>query len=219
MEAAAFALHSDGMPQRGGDPLRPCSGGSHRSACSPLWAVQNYSRQPGLHFFCAGHAPIILQSKKTNLMKYIAFILLLSLTACNNQLIEETKVPEENAENKSTAIALQLFEYFNQHDWKKMANLYADSALFKDPSLGTKAVVQSHSQTIEKYTALQQLFPDIHDEVIAVYPSGEKQVIVEFISTGTAPDSSKFELPVCTVFTIENGIIVKDFTYYDNVEE
>jgi ketosteroid isomerase-like protein len=149
-------------------------------------------------------------------MKYTALIILLTLAACNNQPIKETKAPEENAENKSTEVALQLFEYFNMHNWAKMANLYADSALFKDPSLGTKAVVQSHSQIIEKYTALQQLFSDIHDEVIAVYPSGEKQVIVEFVSTGTAPDSSKFELPVCTVFTIENGVIVKDFTYYDN---
>jgi ketosteroid isomerase-like protein len=59
----------------------------------------------------------------------------------------------------------------------------------------------------------------LKDEVKAVYPSGENHIIVEFISTGTAPDNSKFELPICTIFTIENGKITKDFTYYDNFEE
>jgi hypothetical protein len=40
-----------------------------------------------------------------------------------------------------------------------------------------------------------------------------------FVSTGTAPGSSKFGLPICTVFAIEIGLITKDFTYYDNFEE
>jgi ketosteroid isomerase-like protein len=53
-------------------------------------------------------------------------------------------------------------------------------------------------------------------EVIATYPAGEQHIVVEFISRGTAPDSTKFELPICTIFTIENGKIVKDFTYFDN---
>jgi len=52
-----------------------------------------------------------------------------------------------------------------------------------------------------------------------MYSSGDKHVIVEFISTGTAPDNSKFELPICTIFTIENKKITKDFTYYDNFED
>ncbi|MGL5891782.1 MAG: nuclear transport factor 2 family protein [Bacteroidia bacterium] len=146
-------------------------------------------------------------------MKKLSILLLLSFAACTNAP-ENKKVNQQSLSN--TAIALKLFEYFNKHNWTEMAKLYTDSALFKDPSLGNKAVMQTHKQTIEKYSALHEMFPDIHDEVIAVYQAGEKQVIVEFVSTGTAPDSSKFELPVCTVFKIENGVIVKDYTYYDN---
>ena len=52
--------------------------------------------------------------------------------------------------------------------------------------------------------------------MVAVYPSGDKNVIVEFVSKGTLPDQSKFELPICTIFTIENGKITKDYTYFDN---
>ena len=111
------------------------------------------------------------------------------------------------------------FEHFNKHDWKAMANMYAETAEFKDPSLGFGIVKQTKQQTIKKYSELNNVFPDLHDQVIATYPSGENHIVVEFISTGTAPDNSKFELPICTIFTIENGLITKDFSYFDNFEE
>lgn len=100
-----------------------------------------------------------------------------------------------------------------------MAEMYADTAEFKDPSLGAGIVKQTHKQTSTKYAELNKIFPNLHDNVVATYPSGEKHITVEFISTGTAADGSKFELPICTIFTIENGKITKDFTYYDNFEE
>ncbi|WP_310556842.1 nuclear transport factor 2 family protein [Flavobacterium sp.] len=59
----------------------------------------------------------------------------------------------------------------------------------------------------------------MNDKIIQIYPSGEHTVIVEFVSSGTAEDGSKFELPICTIFTIEKGKITKDFTYFDNFEE
>jgi len=113
----------------------------------------------------------------------------------------------------------QYFDHFNDHDWTKMANMYTETADFKDPSLGLAIVKQTRAQVIKKYSELHQTFPDLHDQVIKTYPSGENNIIVEFVSTGTAPDNSKFELPICTIFTIENGLITKDFTYYDNFQE
>ena len=120
---------------------------------------------------------------------------------------------------KNQDLVQQYFEHFNNHDWKKMANLYIEKAKFKDPSFGIDIVTQTRQQTIQKYTELQEVFPDLHDEVIQIYPSGEQHVIVEFMSTGTAPDGTAFALPVCTIFTIENEQITQDFTYYDNFEE
>jgi len=63
------------------------------------------------------------------------------------------------------------------------------------------------------------MFPDVKDEIANLYPSGDKNIIVEFVSRGTAPDNSKFDLPICTIFTIENGMITKDFTYCDNFDD
>jgi hypothetical protein len=144
-------------------------------------------------------------------MKNTIFILaiLFAVNACNNK-------KEESANEK---LVKQYFEYFNNHDWNKMASMYADTTDFRDPTLGLNIVKQTRIQTIEKYTALNKIFPNLKDKITATYPSGENHIVVEFTSSGIAADSSKFELPICTIFTIEKGLITKDFTYFDNFDE
>ena len=138
---------------------------------------------------------------------------ILTLISCNNV----TKNNMTTTENEK--LVKQYFEYFNNHEWTKMANMYSEMAEFKDPTLGQGIVKQTRQQTIDKYTELNKVFPDLHDQIIQMYPSGDKHIVIEFVSTGTAPDNSKFELPICTILTIENGIITKDFTYFDNFNE
>ena len=140
------------------------------------------------------------------------FFLSFALICCNNP---KQKVMLLTQNEK---LVKQYFEHFNNHDFVKMANLYVDNAQFKDPSLGQGIVKQTRNQTIQKYTELHKMFPNLHDQVIQLYPSGDKHIIVEFISSGTGADKVKFELPICTIFTIENGVITKDFTYYDNFD-
>ncbi|MFH7002245.1 nuclear transport factor 2 family protein [Flavobacterium bizetiae] len=148
-------------------------------------------------------------------MKIIIILIVVFLViSCNNQ--NQSK-PMDTSRNEK--LVKQYFEYFNKHDWKKMSEMYIETADFKDPSLGPGIVKQSRQEIEKKYAELNQIFPDLHDKVVQIYPSGEKHIIVEFISTGTAPDNSKFELPICTIFTFENGLITKDFTYFDNFEE
>ena len=142
---------------------------------------------------------------------FLAFLSLLLFASCNNQPKEPNLDP--TAKEK---IVKQYFEYFNNHQWKELAAMYAPISDFKDPSLGQGIVKQTRQEIQSKYAELNKVFPDLHDKVVQIYPSGENHIIVEFISTGTAPDNSKFELPICTIFTIENGLITKDFTYFDN---
>lgn len=142
----------------------------------------------------------------------VVLITIVSLISCNNQ-------NTQNMDSKNTELVKQYFTHFNNHDWKKMAEMYIPTAEFKDPSLGNGIVKQTRAEIEKKYSELNHIFPDLTDKVIQIYPSGEKHVIVEFVSSGTAEDGSTFELPICTIFTIENGLITKDFTYYDNFEE
>ena len=146
--------------------------------------------------------------------KFLTLItLLFALISCNDQK-QRTMGATDNEK-----LVKQYFEHFNKHDFAKMANMYAETTDFKDPSLGQGIVKQTRQQTIEKYTALANIFPDLHDEVIQTYPSGDNHIIVEFVSSGTGPDKVKFELAICSILTIEKGLITKDFTYFDNFEE
>jgi ketosteroid isomerase-like protein len=145
--------------------------------------------------------------------KFLALMfVLLSFISCNSQNSEQTV-------NKNIELVKTYFDLFNKHDWYKLSELYSEEAEFKDPTLGKGSVSQNRKQFIKKYADLNTVFPDLKDEIIQIYPSGEKHVIVEFISTGTGEDNSKFELPICAIFTIENGHIVKDYSYFDNFDE
>jgi len=135
------------------------------------------------------------------------------LTACNNAK-EKTMTTTNNEK-----IVKKYFEHFNNHEWTEVANMYSEISEFKDPSLGKGIVKQTRQQIIDKYSDLNKIFPDLHDQVVKTYPSGDKHIIVEFVSSGTAPDNSKFELPICTILTIEDGFITKDFSYFDNFDE
>lgn len=121
-------------------------------------------------------------------------------------------------QEQNQALIEHYFNHFNNHNWQKMAELYIEKAEFKDPSLGNGIVKMTRAEIKAKYSELNQVFPDIHDKVIKTYPSGDKNITVEFVSSGTAPDGSSFKLPICTIFTIENGKITQDFSYFDNFD-
>ena len=109
----------------------------------------------------------------------------------------------------------QYFEHFNNHEWTKYANLYAETAEIKDASLGKGIIKQTREQTIANCSELHKRFPDLHIKVIQTYLSGDNHIIVEFVSIVTAPDNTKFELAICTILTIEKGVITKEYKYFD----
>ena len=148
------------------------------------------------------------------IMKTVLSISMMAFVFFSCTFVADT-VDNEAANEK---LVQQYFQHFNNHDWQKMAEMYSLIAEFKDPSFGKDIVKQTRPEIIEKYTELASVFPNVKDSVLQVYHSGNQHVIVEFISTGTAKDGSVFKLPICTVFTIENGLITKDFTYYDNAQ-
>lgn len=141
-------------------------------------------------------------------MKAVVFIMIVFIAiGC--------KSTTDGDETKNVAVANAMFDAFNKHEWEAMAGYYAEPASFLDPSFGSTYVNKSRAEVAAKYKSMEDLFPDIHDEVVGVYPSADK-VVVEFISSGKASDSLSFTLPIITVLTIKDGLIVKDATYYDN---
>jgi ketosteroid isomerase-like protein len=129
---------------------------------------------------------------------YMGFVL---LSACGSP-------SQTNSVNEETLkIANGVFDAFNAHDWDKMESLYADNVRLQDPAYpGGKT---GKTGMTEFYRSV----PDIHDEVQHITVR-DNVAVVEFISTGTL-NGQKFSLPICSVLTIENGLVVEDRTYYD----
>ena len=117
-------------------------------------------------------------------------------------------------QDKNVAAAKKLFDDFNKHNWNEMASAYAEPASFLDPSFGHEYVSKTRSETAAKYADMEKLFPDIHDEVVGIYPSGDV-VTVEFVSTGKMSNGISFSLPIISVLTFKDGLIIKDATYYN----
>lgn len=142
--------------------------------------------------------------------KYVVVIGLLFALACTSQ-----KSSEETPSAANIEIAKKMFAAFNQHDWELMASYYSEDATFLDPSYGKEYVSKTRRELVQKYREMEAVAPDIHDELINLY-ADNNTVIVEFISSGTAPNGTKWQLPICSILTIENGKIVKDATYFDS---
>lgn len=120
----------------------------------------------------------------------------------------------DRVQQQNIALTQKMFDAFNKHDWQTMASYYTEDALFLDPAFGKDYVIKTPPETAAKYSELQKMFPDLHDEVVGLYPSGDK-VTVEFIATGSMGDSISFKLPIVSVLTFKDGKIVRDATYYD----
>jgi ketosteroid isomerase-like protein len=152
----------------------------------------------------------------------VTLSLICLISACSEKTVEITEgtevLPSSNLPAENKKLIQEYFTHFNKHDWKSMASLYADTAELKDPVYGTKPIKQTQAQIIEKYMELGTMIPNVRDSIVAQYPSGNMHYIVEFISKGKTPDGNSFELPICTIFTIKNGKITGDYTYYDNFE-
>ncbi|MDH4071360.1 MAG: nuclear transport factor 2 family protein [Ignavibacteria bacterium] len=181
--------------------------------------------------------PVVFQSSFVSPSKFIVenpehdFPQMISYTRTGqDELVAEISGPSGNGQvkyqtfpmkripdviSRNIDLVLSVFRLFNEHNWEEMAALYADPSEFKDPAFGKEPVMQSRDEITRKYREMNAMSPDIQDEVITVYPSDDRYVIVEFVSTGTTSDGSQWKLPLVTIFTIENNLIVKEFTYYD----
>jgi ketosteroid isomerase-like protein len=136
-------------------------------------------------------------------MKQSMYVGILLLSACTSPGNNGT----EQIEAKTRKIATDVFAAFNAHDWHKMESLYSDSVVLEDPSYpkGKKGKAGM--------TDFYKSVPDIHDEVTRIFVEGNVAV-VEFVSTGTI-DGQKFSIPICTVLTVADALVVQDNTYYD----
>jgi len=142
---------------------------------------------------------------------------MVSCSENNNQNTRTLMLEQKQIQDSTNIkIALKVFEYFNKHDWKNKASLFAPVTICLDPSYGKVKVKKTREEIIKKYIELQKQIPDIHDEIKTMYASGDSIVTIEIVAHGTLADKTDLNLPICVIFKIKNGLIVEDCTYYDN---
>jgi steroid delta-isomerase-like uncharacterized protein len=140
---------------------------------------------------------------------------LVALAACaaadDPPATPSTPAPQEPAPERLLVEA--YFAAFNQHDVDAVMDLYAPHATMLDPTYDEpvegKDVIRQH--LVDLFAAV----PDVNDEVVStvVQPGF---AAVEIVATGTAVGTTEpFTLPIATIFTIADGRITRDATYYD----
>jgi len=140
---------------------------------------------------------------------FAAFII--AQTACNLDDKPGLKIQEQNM-----LTAKIYFEQYTNHDFKKIADLCSDTFEFKDPYSGQGIAKQNRLQTMAKHKKLPELTPGMRGDVMHQNSSNDNYIIVKFVSSGSAPDGTKWKFSLCTIFTIENGKIIKGYTSFDN---
>jgi hypothetical protein len=147
---------------------------------------------------------------KKYLYQILLALVILDLISCNENTAN-TNV-ERNIE-----LAKKSFDAFNQHNWELQASYFSDTCKFLDPSYGDKHITVNRKDKVLKYSKMEQTSPDINDSITSIFGFGD-QVVVQFISTGTAKTEEgdyKWSVPICCVFTFKDNLITVDETYYN----
>jgi ketosteroid isomerase-like protein len=107
----------------------------------------------------------------------------------------------------------QKFEAFNRHDAAAIEGIYATDAVLHSPDYPELA---GNSRIADTYRGLFDALPDANDSVENIDRSGDR-VYAQFVLSGHLKGmGGKFvKVPIISVYTVRDGHIVADSTYYD----
>ncbi|MGH8160427.1 MAG: nuclear transport factor 2 family protein [Rhodanobacter sp.] len=107
----------------------------------------------------------------------------------------------------------QKFEAFNRHDASTIEGIYATDAILHSPDYPELA---GNSRIADTYRGLFDAIPDANDNVQNIDSSGDR-VYAQFVLSGHLKGTGgKFvKVPIISVYTVRDGHIVADSTYYD----
>ena len=116
---------------------------------------------------------------------------------------------------------------YNARDWSKLAETYAESALFYEPGVkpyrGRDAIRRS-------YQDLHAVFPDERIKKVRSFGQGD-WICIEMVASGThkgplmtpegktiPPTNKSYQVEIAATIRIENGKIAEYHEYFDKLE-
>lgn len=142
--------------------------------------------------------------KVTNLMTLAC---LLGTTACT----ETATVPPDQTGPAGTV--QRKFISFDDHDAATIQEIYAVDAVLHSPDYPE---LKGNAGIADTYRQLFSAIPDAKDEVLSFDVIGNK-VYVQFALTGHFGGTAgkPIRVPIMSIYTVQDGHIVADTTYYD----
>jgi ketosteroid isomerase-like protein len=129
-------------------------------------------------------------------------------------LASATAFAVKHGSDDDTLRTVQLkFAAFDRHDAAAIQGTYAAEAILHSPDYPN---LVGNAPIADTYRRLFEAIPDAKDEVQSLDRSADK-VYARFALTGhwkTAPDQA-IKVRILSVYTVRDGHIVEDDTYYD----
>lgn len=129
--------------------------------------------------------------------------------------------------NAAMKIASDGSALWNSRNLQELAKGYAPNATFSSPLMPGPVPVK------EMFDSLQSLFaavPDAKIQVLSAAPAGDNMVVEQWVVSGTwtapftngplagiAPTGKQFSLPGATIYQLQDGKVVAETQYYDQL--
>lgn len=138
---------------------------------------------------------------------FLLVIFSLFLIACETKISStslETNKPQRDTlvakQEKNIAVVKKFFEYEDNHQWNEMAKIWS-------------SMPPDYEQS-----ARESLIRDIRTDIVQIYPSGDRYVIVKLIKHLKFRNNSNWDPRICSIITIENGIITNFDSFKQEVQ-
>lgn len=154
-----------------------------------------------------------MKNIRKNFHYYLLIVLSLSITYSSSSQVLNTK-----------NLAVEWINFLNKHDTVSLITLYSDSVKIESPNWeGVKTGRASVNDTYSRYFTST---PDMQHEINNIIAT-DGAVIIEYTFRGTLKNpehntpeymrGKKYTLAACAILRIQNGKIVSQKTYFDQV--
>lgn len=132
--------------------------------------------------------------------------MLLVLAACQSG--ESPGLEQQQTANM--LLTKTLHKHLNNQNWQAAGTLCADRVRYRDRTMLLADVEESRAWLLDHYRYLHYAGERRALEIRQLYPAGKYHVIVEGLTRGDPPDTTR---PVCLIYTIEHNRITRLYAY------
>ncbi|GAA0708475.1 hypothetical protein GCM10009105_08090 [Dokdonella soli] len=117
------------------------------------------------------------------------------------------------ADTAAIKVVRLKFEAFNRHDARTIEDIYANAASLHSPDYPD---LTGSKQIADTYRKLFEAIPDAKDN-LQTLESSANHVYAQFVLTGhlKGAEDKPISIRILSVYTVQDGRIVGDSTYYD----